>query len=194
MQKIDNMKRIVFFASGNGTNVQQITEYFANNQQVEISYLFCNNADAYVLERAKNLHIPSMIINKQSFYESDMVLEKINQIHPDLIVLAGFLWLVPASLIAAYPHKIINIHPALLPKFGGKGMYGHHVHEAVVAAKEQQTGITIHYVNEHYDKGDTIFQTTCPVLPTDTADDVAAKIHLLEKEYFPQVIDKILFA
>ena len=194
MQKIDNMKRIVFFASGNGTNVQQITEYFANNQQVEISYLFCNNADAYVLERAKNLHIPSMIINKQSFYESDMVLEKINQIHPDLIVLAGFLWLVPASLIAAYPHKIINIHPALLPKFGGKGMYGHHVHEAVVAAKEQQTGITIHYVNEHYDKGDTIFQTTCPVLPTDTADDVAAKIHLLEKEYFPKVIDKILFA
>lgn len=188
------MKRIVFFASGNGTNVQQITEYFANNQQVEISYLFCNNVDAYVLERAKNLHIPSMIINKQSFYESDMVLEKINQIHPDLIVLAGFLWLVPASLIAAYPHKIINIHPALLPKFGGKGMYGHHVHEAVVAAKEQQTGITIHYVNEHYDKGDTIFQTTCPVLPTDTADDVAAKIHLLEKEYFPKVIDKILFA
>ncbi len=102
--------------------------------------------------------------------------------------------MVPASLIAAYPHKIINIHPALLPKFGGKGMYGHHVHEAVVAAKEQQTGITIHYVNEHYDKGDTIFQTTCPVLPTDTADDVAAKIHLLEKEYFPKVIDKILFA
>lgn len=186
------MKKVVLFASGNGTNVQQIAEYFMANPQVEMSYLFCNKKDAYVLERARNLGIPSMIINRESFYHTPEVLHMLQHIQPDLIVLAGFLWLMPQNIVQAFPHKIINIHPALLPKYGGKGMYGHHVHEAVVAAGESITGITIHYVNEYYDEGSTIFQATCQVLPDDTADMVAAKIHLLEKEHFPKVIDRLL--
>ena len=193
LKNIEKMKKIILFASGNGSNVQQITEYFAQNKDVEISYLFCNKSNAYVLERAKNLHIPSMIIDRTSFYETEEVLQKIATICPDLIVLAGFLWLMPKNIVEAYPQKIINIHPALLPKFGGKGMYGHHVHEAVFAAKETVTGITIHYVNSQYDQGDIIFQAKCNISPKDNPDDIATKIHLLEKEHFPRVISEILF-
>ncbi len=187
------MKKIVLFASGNGSNVQQISEYFSTNTLVDISMLFCNNPNAYVLQRAEKLHIPSIVFNKNMFYLSNIVYEKLLEINPDLIVLAGFLWLVPEGIINAFPKKIINIHPALLPKYGGKGMYGHHVHEAVVANKESISGITIHYVNQHYDKGDIIFQAKCPITDLDTADSVAEKIHLLEKEHFPKVIDNLLF-
>lgn len=189
---IYSMKKIVLFASGNGTNVQQIAEHFSGRSDVEISFLFCNKKDAYVLERAKNLGIPFQIIDRHSFYETSAVYDQLAALNPDIVVLAGFLWLMPSNIVRSFPDKIINIHPALLPKYGGKGMYGHHVHEAVVAAKESITGITIHYVNEHYDKGSVIFQASCRVLPQDTADDVAAKIHLLEKEHFPKVIDKLL--
>ncbi|MBP5412437.1 MAG: phosphoribosylglycinamide formyltransferase [Bacteroidales bacterium] len=186
------MKKVVLFASGNGTNVQQIAEYFACRKDIEMSYLFCNKKDAYVLKRAENLGIPFSIINRHSFYDTSEVYAQLQAIQPDLIVLAGFLWLMPTEIVRSFPKKIINIHPALLPKYGGKGMYGHHVHEAVVKNKESVSGISIHYVNEHYDEGDIIFQASCQVLPQDTADDVAAKIHLLEKEHFPKVIDRLL--
>lgn len=187
------MNKIVLFASGNGTNVQQIADYFAANPHVEFPMLFCNNPKAYVLQRVANLHIPSMVFNRNDFFSTDIVFDKLKEINPDMIVLAGFLWLVPEKIINAFPQKIINIHPALLPKYGGKGMYGHHVHEAVVANHEPFSGITIHYVNQYYDSGDIIFQATCPISATDNADNVAEKIHLLEKEHFPKVIDNLLF-
>ncbi len=184
--------RLAILGSGNGTNAQQISEYFAGRTDVEVACIIYNIRDAYIAVRAQNLGIESHYFNRADFYENGRVLDYLREKKADWIILAGFLWLVPEAILEAYPNRIINIHPALLPKYGGKGMYGHHVHEAVVAAGEHESGITIHIVDKHYDKGITLFQARCQVLPTDTPDDVAAKIHLLEKEHFPRVIDETI--
>lgn len=186
------MKRIALFASGSGTNVENIANYFKNNTEIDIGLILSNKKDAFVLERAKKLGIPSMVFNREQFYNSQVVVDQLIDNNIDFVVLAGFLWLIPTNLIQAYPKKIINIHPALLPKHGGKGMYGSKVHESVVKNHDNESGITIHFVNEHYDEGDVIFQSTCEVLPTDTADNVAAKVHALEYEHFPKVIEQLV--
>lgn len=185
------MKRISIFVSGNGTNLQRIAEYFANNPEVEIANVVCNNPKAYSIERARNLGIPLKMVTKKEFNEPAFN-EEMRSLNPDLIVLAGFLLKIPESLIHAFPNRIINIHPALLPKYGGKGFYGEHVHEAVVAAKEIQSGITIHYVNEIYDSGEIILQARVTLSENETPDTLAAKIHKLEQAYFPVTIEQIL--
>lgn len=186
------MKNIALFASGNGTNVQQITEYFMDKKEVNVSCVIVNRKDIYVIERAKNLGLDCFYFNRKDFYQTDNVVNLLRERKIDYIILAGFLWLVPQNILADYDHRIINIHPALLPKYGGKGMYGHHVHQAIIEAKEKESGITIHYVNEKYDSGDIIFQAKCSITEEDNADTLAAKIHLLEKEYFPKVIEKVI--
>jgi phosphoribosylglycinamide formyltransferase-1 len=187
------MRKIALFASGSGTNVENIVCYFQNNIQIVFPLIISNNVDAYVHERAKKLGIPSFTINKKGF-ETGEVLKLLKEYDIDWIVLAGFLLKIPQNMIDAYPDKIINIHPALLPKYGGKGMYGSHVHEAVVANKETESGITIHYVNENYDEGKHLFQAKCPILSTDTPEDVARKVHELEYKYFPLIIEKLISA
>ena len=184
--------RLAILGSGNGTNAQQISEYFAGRTDVKVECIIYNKKDAYIAQRAANLGIESHYFNRADFYDNGAVLEYLRQKQIDWVILAGFLWLVPEAMLEAYPNRIINIHPALLPKYGGKGMYGHHVHEAVVAAGEHESGITIHIVDYHYDRGTTLFQARCTVTPEDTADTLAAKIHLLEKEYFPRVIDETI--
>jgi len=184
--------RIAVFASGSGSNAQRIAEYFAGTGLLEISAIYCNNPNAYVLERAKLLDIPSVLFNRSDFYTATVVLDDLKCRDIDWIVLAGFLWLIPESIIRAFPQRIVNIHPALLPAYGGKGMFGMKVHEAVIAAGEKQSGITIHHVNDLYDKGDIIFQATCLIQPGDTPEMLAAKIHELEYEYFPVVIEKLV--
>ncbi len=186
------MKNIALFASGNGSNVQRIAEYFANSKTIKISLIISNKSDAYVLERAKNLGIDSLLIDRNMFYETDFVIKTLQNLHIDLIVLAGFLWLIPENLIDAFPEKIINIHPALLPKYGGKGMYGMHVHKAVVTNKELCSGITIHYVNSEYDEGAIILQEKCELSANDTPETVAGKVHALEYMYYPVVIEELL--
>ena len=185
------MKRIALFASGSGSNVENIIQYFSNNCEVEFPVIISNRVDAFVHERAKRWKIPSYVFKKEDF-ENGTVLAFLQGKAIDFIVLAGFLLKIPENLLKAYPDKIINIHPALLPKFGGKGMYGSHVHEAVVAAGEKETGITIHYANENYDEGRIIFQVRCPVFSTDSPNDVAIKVHALEYEHFPRVIGEIV--
>ena len=182
------MKKIAIFASGSGSNAENIIQYFAQKPQFCVKSVFCNVPDAYVLERAKKYRIPSFVFNREEFRNPEKVFRQLQEQEIDFIVLAGFLWLMPSFITAAWPNKIVNIHPALLPAYGGKGMYGHHVHEAVIAAGEKESGITIHYVNDHYDQGAIIFQAKCPVLPTDTPDDLAARVHELEYRYFPQII------
>ena len=182
------MKKIAIFASGSGSNAENIIQYFAQKPQFCVKSVFCNVPDAYVLERAKKYRIPSFVFNREEFRNPDKVFRQLQEQEIDFIVLAGFLWLMPSFITAAWPNKIVNIHPALHPAYGGKGMYGHHVHEAVIAAGEKESGITIHYVNDHYDQGAIIFQAKCPVLPTDTPDDLAARVHELEYRYFPQII------
>ena len=182
------MKKIAIFASGSGSNAENIIQYFAQKPQFCVKSVFCNVPDAYVLERAKKYRIPSFVFNREEFRNPDKVFRQLQEQEIDFIVLAGFLWLMPSFITAAWPNKIVNIHPALLPAYGGKGMYGHHVHEAVIAAGEKESGITIHYVNDHYDQGAIIFQAKCPVLPTDTPDDLAARVHELEYRYVPQII------
>ena len=182
------MKKIAIFASGSGSNAENIIQYFAQKPQFCVKSVFCNVPDAYVLERAKKYRIPSFVFNREEFRNPDKVFRQLQEQEIDFIVLAGFLWLMPSFITAAWPNKIVNLHPALLPAYGGKGMYGHHVHEAVIAAGEKESGITIHYVNDHYDQGAIIFQAKCPVLPTDTPDDLAARVHELEYRYFPQII------
>ncbi len=184
--------RLAILGSGNGTNAQQISEYFAGRTDVEVACIIYNKRDAYIAERAKRLGIESRYFGRADFYENGAVMEYLRQKQADWVILAGFLWLVPQDMLAAFPGRIINIHPALLPKYGGKGMYGHHVHEAVVANHESESGITIHIVDEHYDRGTTLFQARCTVTPDDTPDTLAAKIHLLEKEHFPRVIDRTI--
>jgi phosphoribosylglycinamide formyltransferase-1 len=190
--KIDEvMKKIVVFASGSGTNAENIIKYFSATKTGVVTNVFTNNANAKVIERAKNHQIPTEIFNKQDLYEGK-VLHDIDKIQPDLIVLAGFLLKFPQNIIEAYPDKIINIHPALLPKYGGKGMYGMHIHKSVVENNEKETGITIHYVNENYDEGNIIFQQKVELTENDTPEDVASKIHELEQKYFPEVIERLL--
>ena len=185
------MKRLSIFVSGNGTNLQRIAEYFANNPEVEIANVVCNNPKAYSIERAKNLGIPLRMITKQDF-NSEAFIQELQSLDIELIVLAGFLWKLPENLVKAFPKRIINIHPALLPKYGGKGFYGEHVHEAVVAAKEPYSGITVHYVNELYDSGETILQAHVALEAGETPDTLAAKIHQLEQAYFPVAIEYVL--
>ena len=186
------MKRIVIFASGSGSNAENLIRFFHNRDNASVIQLLTNNPHAKVLDRCKDLKVSALSFNRIAFTKTDDVLNMLKNNRPDLIVLAGFLWKFPDNILNAFPNKVINIHPALLPSYGGKGMYGMHVHEAVVANKENETGITIHYVNEHYDEGAIIFQAKCDVNASDTTDDVAAKIHALEMEHFPKVIEKIL--
>jgi phosphoribosylglycinamide formyltransferase-1 len=184
------MIKIAIFASGSGSNAERITEYFSSNDHVEVCLFLTNNPAAGVIERAQRLNIPTLVFNKKLFAKTDKIVEILQLQGIDWVILAGFLWLVPSNLTRAFENRMINIHPALLPKYGGKGMWGHHVHEAVVANKEKETGITIHYVNEHYDEGKVIFQAKCEVTENDTPESVAAKIHELEYQYFPEVIYK----
>lgn len=184
------MKNIVLFASGNGSNAEEIIKFFKNSKNGKVVAIFSNKAEAKVLDRAKNHDIPSVVFNKTQLNEG-FVLEKLHQFQPDLIVLAGFLLKFPESILKKYP-KVINIHPALLPKYGGKGMYGMNVHQAVLDNKEKETGITIHYVNEHYDEGEFIFQKSVNIEDCKTAEEIAHKIHELEHQYFPEVIGKLI--
>jgi len=186
------MKKIVLFASGSGSNVENIANYFKSTN-LSIEGVFCNNPDAFVFERCKNLNIPSTLFSREEFKDGT-VLKQLEEIKPDLIVLAGFLWLIPQEIVASFPDKIINIHPALLPKFGGKGMYGMNVHQAVVENKETETGISIHFVNEHYDEGNIILQEKVAVNQNDSPEEVAKNIHELEYKYFPIAIEKLLFS
>ena len=185
------MKKILIFASGSGTNAENIIKHFKNSSTGTVVSVFTNNPKAYVIERAKNFQVPAEIFTKQELIEGK-VLQKLNAIQPDLIVLAGFLLKFPESIVETYSNKIINIHPALLPKYGGKGMYGMNVHKSVVENKEKETGITIHYVNENYDEGNIIFQKKVTVLITDTPEVVAEKIHELEQQHFSSVVEEIL--
>lgn len=185
------MKKIVIFASGSGTNAENIIKRFKNSSTGTVVSVFTNNPKAYVIERAKKIQVPTEIFTKQELIEGE-VLQKLNAIQPDLIVLAGFLLKFPESIVETYSNKIINVHPALLPKYGGKGMYGMNVHKAIVENKEKETGITIHFVNENYDEGDIIFQKKVTILITDTPEVVAEKIHELEQQYFPSIVEEIL--
>jgi phosphoribosylglycinamide formyltransferase-1 len=186
------IKKIAIFASGEGTNAQNIIDYFKDSLTIKIALVVCNKSTANVLNRAKNEGIPTLLIDRTSFYETTQTINCLKTAGIDLIVLAGFLWMIPENLVKSFPNKIINIHPALLPKFGGKGMYGMHVHKAVVEAKEKESGITIHFVNEQYDEGKIISQHRCAVNEGDTADIVAEKIHNLEQEFFPKAIADVL--
>lgn len=186
------MKRIAIFASGSGTNAEQIIRHFKNNKKAIIEVVMTNNPKAVVIERAKNLHTPSFIFTKEDFYQTDKIEKLLHRLKIDLIVLAGFLWLVPESLIKKFSGRIINIHPALLPQHGGKGFYGSKVHEAVISSGDKKSGITIHYVNEKFDEGKIIFQATCEIDENETAETLATKIHKLEHEHYPLVIEKVL--
>jgi len=184
--------RIAIFASGNGTNAQRISEYFNENPYIIVSLILTNNDKAYVIQRAENLNIPSVVFSKSDLHNRVYLLNILDEYKINWIILAGFLLKIPDFLIKAFPQRIINIHPALLPKYGGKGMYGDNVHKAVLFDKETESGITIHFVNESYDEGKIIFQAKTPVAPNDTIDSLAAKIHLLEHKYFPEVIEKTI--
>ena len=185
-------RNIAVFASGSGTNAQRITEYFSDHPEISVSMILSNKPDAYVLVRAKKLMIPSVVFDRHTFYETSEISGLLKKNKIDLIVLAGFLWLIPEDLIQAFRGRIINIHPALLPKYGGKGMYGSRVHEAVIQSRDKESGITIHFVNEKYDEGNIIFQAKCEVLPDDTPDTLAQRIHQLEYKHYPEVIEKVI--
>ena len=186
------MKRIVIFASGSGSNAENLIEFFHNRETGSVIQVLTNNPHAKVLDRAKKLKVSALSFNKIAFTKTDDVLNILKSSQPDLIILAGFLWMFPKHILKEFPNRVINIHPALLPKYGGKGMYGMNVHEAVVTNNETETGITIHYVNEQYDEGAIIFQAKCAVLKTDSPQDVADKIHKLEMKHFPEVVEKII--
>jgi len=204
------MKRIALFASGSGSNAEKIADYFAgpretglrqaDNAEVAISLVLTNNPKAGVIDRARRgfgtglVHTPVLVFDRPTFYKTNQIVELLQNQGIDLIVLAGFMWLIPADLVRAFPNRIVNIHPALLPNYGGKGMYGHFVHEAVVAAGETESGITIHFVNEHYDEGAVIYQASCSIALTDTPEDVARKVQLLEHEHYPRVVGEVIQA
>jgi formyltetrahydrofolate-dependent phosphoribosylglycinamide formyltransferase len=183
---------LAIFASGAGSNAQKIIDYFRNSNKVKVALIACNNPAAGVLDIAARENIPVLIIEKERFFRGNAYVEDLKEKKIDFIVLAGFLWKLPSLLIKAYPGHIINIHPALLPNYGGRGMYGNNVHNAVLAAGEKESGITIHYVDEHYDNGDIIFQAKCPVLPGDTPDTLAQRIHLLEHQHYPKIIGEVV--
>ena len=185
------MKKIVLFASGNGSNAENIMAYFDTSNTVSVVGVFSNNSEAKVIEKAKKFKVPTSVFNKLALSD-DTVLNQLKQLQPDLIVLAGFLLKFPIHIINEFPNKVINIHPALLPNYGGKGMYGIHVHQAVLENKEKKTGITVHYVNEHFDEGEFIFQTNVNIENCKTAEEIAQKIHELEMEHFPNVIERFI--
>ena len=183
---------LAIFASGAGSNAQQIINYFKGRSDINIALIVCNKPNAGVINIAANENIPLLMIEKETFFRGNAYLDELRSHQISFIVLAGFLWKIPHLLIHAFPDKIVNIHPALLPNYGGKGMYGHFVHESVLAHDEKESGITIHYVNENFDEGNHIFQATCPILSDDTADSLAARIHKLEHKHFPEVIESVL--
>ncbi|MDR1552370.1 MAG: phosphoribosylglycinamide formyltransferase [Prevotellaceae bacterium] len=186
------IKNIAIFASGAGSNAENIIKYFENNENGKVKTLLCNVQNAYVVTRADNLDIPCIIFSRDDFYISNRIIDRLLHDEIDLIVLAGFLWLVPEKIIRLYNNRIINIHPALLPDYGGKGMYGDNVHKAVIADCKKESGITVHYVNETYDEGDIIFQAKCEITASDTAETLAQKVHALEYEHYPKVIESVL--
>lgn len=184
------MKRIAIFASGSGTNAEKIIQHFSASKEVVVDSLWSNNENAYALIRAEKLGVETITFDSDEFYRTNEILDKLYDHRIDMIVLAGFLWLVPRNITELF--TVLNIHPALLPKYGGKGMYGANVHKAVLAAKDKVSGITIHRVNERYDDGDIIFQETCPVLPDDTPETLAARIHELEHKHYPRIVEEVL--
>lgn len=185
------MTRIAIFASGSGTNAENIINYFQSSDSIKVTIVYCNKKTASVFDRCKQLEVPCIWFSKEAFHDSSRVLHHV-QLHADFIVLAGFLWKIPMDFVSAFPQKIVNIHPALLPKYGGKGMYGMHVHRAVKENKETETGITIHFVNKNYDEGAIIFQATASVDSNDSPEDIAKKVHQLEYMYFPKVIREVI--
>ncbi|CAN5677882.1 phosphoribosylglycinamide formyltransferase [soil metagenome] len=184
--------RIAIFASGAGSNAKKIIERFNQHQNIEVALIVCNKPQAGVLNIAVSNNIPVLLIEREKFFKGDTYIPELSTYDISFIVLAGFLWKIPSVLIKAFPDKIINIHPALLPKYGGKGMFGAFVHEAVIAAEEKESGITIHFVDELYDHGHPIFQATCPVYDDDTPDSLAQRIHKLEHKHFPVVVEKVI--
>ena len=184
--------KIAIFASGGGSNAEQFFKYYKENDLANITLVLSNKKNAYVIERAKSHHLPVKIFNKEDFYKTSSILDLLKRYKIDVVVLAGFLWKIPNNLIKAFPNKIINIHPALLPKYGGKGMYGIHVHAAVIAANEKESGITIHLVNENYDEGKILAQKKCPVLENDTPEILAKRVLKLEHEFYPKVVEVLL--
>jgi phosphoribosylglycinamide formyltransferase 1 len=188
------MRNIAIFASGSGTNAENIIKYFSNKNTIKVALILSNKREAYVLKRAAMHNIPSYFFDRKDFYESGKVFDYLQSFKIDFVVLAGFLWLVPENILSAYEKRIINIHPALLPKYGGKGMYGDAVHKAVIANSETESGITVHYVNQVYDSGDIIFQARCEINKGETADSLAAKVHALEYLHFPVIIEKLVLS
>ncbi len=186
------MRHIAIFASGGGSNARKIMERFQRHRDIRVVLVVSNKRDAGVLAVAAEFGVDTLVINRSYFYETEALLGELRARGVDFVVLAGFLWLAPTYLVAAFPRRILNIHPALLPKYGGKGMYGRHVHEAVKAAGETETGMTIHYVNERYDEGDIVFQASCPVLPDDTPDMIARNVLALEHRYFPELVERLV--
>lgn len=186
------MYHISIFASGNGSNAEAIIHHFRESELARVELILTNKQDAFVIERAVRNNKPAVIFSKTDLYDSDAVMEHLSQYQTDIVVLAGFLWLIPFKMLQSYPGRIINIHPALLPEFGGRGMYGSKVHEAVIRAGKTESGITIHLIDHEYDKGKILFQAKCPVYPDDTAETLAKRIHGLEYQYFPGVIDRFI--
>lgn len=184
------MRKLAIFASGSGTNAENIIRHFAGHTSICVDAVYCNVPDAYVLTRAKNLGIPAFVFDRKDFNDPYRLLRQLKKRGTDFVVLSGFLWLIPPHFVHAFPRRIVNIHPALLPSYGGKGMYGMNVHRAVIEAGEKESGITIHYIDEHYDQGTTIFQAKCPVQPSDTPESLADRVHALEYAHFPQVIEE----
>lgn len=189
---LDKPWAIAIFASGGGSNAQKIIEHFQNSRLGRVVLVVCNKPNAGVLAIAADYKIPTQLIDRESFYNTEDLLAVLKHYKVDLVVLAGFLWLMPGYLVRAFPNRMLNIHPALLPKFGGKGMYGHHVHEAVKASGETETGMTIHFVNEHYDEGDIVFQARCGVTSNDSPEDIARNVLALEHRFFPETIEKVI--
>jgi len=188
----NNVRKIVIFASGSGSNTENIIRYFENSENIKVAAVFSNKRNARVLRRAYDLDVQALHFDRDSFYHSNDVLHVLKDIDPDLIILAGFLWMVPKNIIENFPNRIINVHPALLPNYGGKGMYGMRVHEAIITNKEKESGITIHFVNEHYDEGEHIFQAKTIIETHDSPESLASKINELEHHHFPLVIEKLL--
>jgi phosphoribosylglycinamide formyltransferase-1 len=186
------MTHIAIFASGSGSNARRLMAYFKGHPAVRIAILVCNKPGAGALRHAYEMGVPAYLIDRQGLVDGRLLIEVLRLHGVGFVALAGFLWHIPPGLIAAFPEKMVNIHPSLLPAHGGKGMYGNHVHEAVLRAGEAETGITIHRVNEHYDEGDIVFQARCPVLPTDTAEDIARKVQQLEHEHYPSVVEHLI--
>jgi phosphoribosylglycinamide formyltransferase 1 len=183
---------IALFASGSGSNAQKIMEYFTKSSEVNVALLLSNSKTAYALERAKNMNVPSLVFDRKTFFETEDIIQELQSKNISWIILAGFLWMIPPNLIKAFPDRIINIHPALLPLYGGKGMYGKYVHSAVHKAGEKESGISIHLVNERYDEGEIIFQAKCTLDPSDSPENIAQKVLMLEHEHFPKVIESVI--